>query len=113
MSNQRIPQRGRCNRDALGLTPRQADILRLLVEGKCDKQIMRATGLSPGTVKVHTGAVFRALGVTSRTQVIVAVARRCGIEIGQLVEMARTTHEGRLRNDIQRETLTSASFGAR
>jgi len=91
MSNHSISQHGRAHRDALGLTPRQADVLRLLVEGKCDKQIVRATGLSPGTVKVHTGAVFRALGVTSRTQAIVAVARRCGIEIGQLVEIARKT----------------------
>jgi DNA-binding NarL/FixJ family response regulator len=89
MSNHSTAPRGRIDRDALGLTPRQADVLRLLVEGKCDKQIMRATGMALGTVKVHTGAVFRALGVTSRTQVIIAVARRCGIEIGQLVEIAR------------------------
>ncbi len=89
MSNQSIIPRARTDRDALGLTPRQADVLRLLVEGHCDKQIMRATGLSLGTVKVHTGAVFRALGVTNRTQAIAAVARRCGIDVAQLVETAR------------------------
>lgn len=91
MSSHSTAPQGRADRDALGLTKRQADVLRLLVEGNCDKQIMRATGLSLGTVKVHTGAVFRALGVTSRTQAIAAVARRCGIEIGQLVEIARRT----------------------
>lgn len=89
MSKPFLAESRRVPRDALGLTPRQADVLRLLVEGRCDKEIMRATGLSMSTVKVHTGAVFRALGVRSRTQALAVIARRCGIEVRELVEIAR------------------------
>ena len=32
-------------------------------------------GLSEGTVKIHATAVFKTLGVSSRTQALVAVAR--------------------------------------
>jgi DNA-binding NarL/FixJ family response regulator len=32
-------------------------------------------GLSEGTVKIHITAIFKALGVSSRTQALVAVAR--------------------------------------
>jgi DNA-binding NarL/FixJ family response regulator len=49
-----------------GLTPRQRDVLALLVEGKSNKEIARALNLGAGTVKVHMAALFRALQVTSR-----------------------------------------------
>jgi len=52
---------------ALGLTPRQADVLRLLVEGKPNKIICRDLQLSEGTVKVHVSAILKALRVQSRT----------------------------------------------
>jgi DNA-binding NarL/FixJ family response regulator len=48
------------------LTPRQQEILRLLVEGKTNKEIARELEVSLGTVKIHLAAVFRALGVTTR-----------------------------------------------
>jgi len=49
------------------LTPRQRDVWRLLVQGKSNKEIARALNLSPGTVKIHMAALFKNLGVTSRT----------------------------------------------
>ena len=61
---------------ALGLSVRQLDVLRLLVEGKSNKDICRVLGLSESTVKTHLAAIFRKLDVSSRTQAVVAVARR-------------------------------------
>ena len=51
----------------MGLTPRQRDVLELIVQGMSNKEIARALGLGEGTVKVHVAALFRVLGVTSRT----------------------------------------------
>jgi len=49
------------------LTPRQSDVLRLMSEGKSNKEIARLLSLAEGTVKVHTNALFRALGVHNRS----------------------------------------------
>ena len=62
--------------DVLGLTQRQADVLRLLAQGKPNKLICRDLNLSEGTVKVHVSAILRALNVHTRTQAIVELARR-------------------------------------
>ena len=59
----------------LGLSPRQLDVLRLLVEGKPNKIICRDLDLSESTVKTHLGAIFRKLNASSRTQAVVAAAR--------------------------------------
>jgi len=59
----------------LGLTPRQADVLELLVAGKSNKAICRELNLAEGTVKTHIAAVFKALNVTSRVQAVLAVSR--------------------------------------
>jgi DNA-binding NarL/FixJ family response regulator len=59
-----------------GLTPRQHEILQLLVDGRTNKEIARALDLSIGTVKIHLAAVFRALGVTTRAAAAAAVAKR-------------------------------------
>ncbi|GCL62122.1 DNA-binding response regulator [Rubrivivax pictus] len=61
--------------EQLGLTPRQADVLYLILQGKPAKLIERELGLSAGTVKAHTSAVLRALNVTTRTQAVVAAGR--------------------------------------
>lgn len=59
----------------LGLTPRQADVLYLLLQGQPAKLIARTLGLSASTVKAHTSAVLRALQVTTRTQAVVAASK--------------------------------------
>jgi DNA-binding NarL/FixJ family response regulator len=59
----------------LGMTPRQADVLLCILQGKSAKLICRELGLSANTVKTHTSAVLRALNVTTRTQAIVAAGR--------------------------------------
>ena len=62
--------------EQLGLTLRQADVLKLLVQGKPNKLICRDLRLSEGTVKVHVSAILRALNVHNRTQVVIELARR-------------------------------------
>ncbi|MDT7835803.1 response regulator transcription factor [Aquabacterium sp. OR-4] len=61
--------------DALGLTPRQTEVLALLLKGLPNKLIARELNLSVETVKDHVAAVLRALEVNSRTQAVLAVSR--------------------------------------
>jgi DNA-binding NarL/FixJ family response regulator len=62
--------------DLFGLTHRQADVLRLLIQGKPNKLICRDLRLSEGTVKVHVSAILKALNVRSRAQAIAELSRR-------------------------------------
>jgi DNA-binding NarL/FixJ family response regulator len=55
------------------LTARQKEVLELLAEGKSNKQIGTALGISEGTVKVHVNAAFRALGVHNRVNAATAL----------------------------------------
>ena len=59
----------------LPLTPRQRDVLQLLVQGKSNKEIARALKLGEGTVKVHMAALFRTLDVSTRSAAAVAGAK--------------------------------------
>jgi DNA-binding NarL/FixJ family response regulator len=59
----------------LRLTPRQNEVLNLLLLGKPNKLIARDLGLSVETVKDHVAAVLRTLNVSSRTQAVLAVAQ--------------------------------------
>lgn len=63
-----------------GLTPRQADVLVCAVKGQSNKLIARALGISDGTVKQHLNAVYRELGVGTRTEAIYLLARQ-GIRV--------------------------------
>ena len=78
----------------LGLTARQTDVLKLMVQGKPNKLICRDLTLSEGTVKVHVSAILKALRVHSRTEAIAVLARR-GISVDTLAarraESPRTT----------------------
>jgi DNA-binding NarL/FixJ family response regulator len=71
------------NGHALGLTTRQTDVLRLLVQGKPNKVICRDLKLSEGTVKVHISAILKSLSVHSRTEAVAVLARR-GISVETL-----------------------------
>ena len=60
---------------SIGLTPRQSEVLGLLLQGKPNKLIARDLNVSVETVKDHVAAVLRALGVNSRTQAVLAVSQ--------------------------------------
>jgi len=59
----------------LGITPRQAEVLALLLAGKSNKLISRELNLAESTVKNHVAAVFKALNVTTRVQAVLAAAK--------------------------------------
>ena len=65
----------RAHQSAPELSERQRDVLRLLVEGKPNKLIARALGLTDATVKTHLQVLYRKLEVESRTQAVFAAAR--------------------------------------
>jgi DNA-binding NarL/FixJ family response regulator len=69
------PQQKLPSIDDIGLTPRQAEVLSLLLQGLPNKLIARQLNLSVETVKDHVAAVLRALGVSSRTQAVLAVSQ--------------------------------------
>ncbi len=64
-----------------GLTPRQRQIAALLMNGHSNKEIGMRLCLAEITIKTHLTAIFRLLGVTNRTQAVVAI-RRLGIDYG-------------------------------
>ncbi|MEA2355747.1 MAG: hypothetical protein QOD61_1876 [Solirubrobacteraceae bacterium] len=63
--------------DPLGsLSPREREVLALLVEGLPNKLIARRLEISEKTVKSHLTQVFRQIGVTDRTQAALWAERR-------------------------------------
>ena len=74
-----------------GLTPRQAEVaLTLARTGAANSQLARSLGMSEGTAKKHLEAVYRILGVDSRTAAAVAV-RELTAGHGQLPEAPTPT----------------------
>jgi DNA-binding NarL/FixJ family response regulator len=59
----------------IGLTERQSEVLALLIQGKPNKLICRQLNLAEGTVKIHVTAILKTLGVTNRTQAVIAVSK--------------------------------------
>lgn len=57
------------------LTPRELEILQLIVDGHTNQQIAKALGISEKTVKTHCSRLFQRLGVTDRTQAAVWAMR--------------------------------------
>jgi two-component system, NarL family, response regulator len=60
------------------LTAREFEVLKLIVNGKSNKQIGDDLGISEGTVKSHVNNILDKLGVTDRTQAV-SVALKRGI----------------------------------
>jgi DNA-binding NarL/FixJ family response regulator len=74
------PPRKAPTMDDLGLTGRQADVMRLLLKGLAYRDIARQLKISESTVKQHCHALYRTLGVSSRTEAFIALARK-GIKL--------------------------------
>jgi DNA-binding NarL/FixJ family response regulator len=67
------------NANEYGLTVRQMDILKRLIEGHSNKEIAKTINLSEGTVKAHVSAVYRALRVDNRMDAM-RVATQLGLK---------------------------------
>ena len=57
-----------------GLTERQVEVLAFMMQGKSNKLICRALGLAEPTVKNHVSAILKTLGVSNRTEAVLAVS---------------------------------------
>jgi DNA-binding NarL/FixJ family response regulator len=67
---------GRSSVDSVGLTPREREILELLVEGNRPAEIGDALFLSVKTVKNHLTSVYQKLGVETGAQAVAEAYRR-------------------------------------
>jgi DNA-binding NarL/FixJ family response regulator len=57
------------------LTDRETDVLRLLAQGKANKEIAAALSIGEKTVKTHVSSILMKLGVQSRTQAALYAAQ--------------------------------------
>ena len=70
---------------ALGLTPRECDVMQWVSEGKRDREIAVILGLSSRTVEKHVCHIFEKLSVETRT----AAANHCYYVATQLAKTNR------------------------
>jgi DNA-binding CsgD family transcriptional regulator len=72
------------------LSPRELAVVKLLLEGKSNKQIALQLGITEGTVKNHVASIMRKLKAANRTDVVVKwlrgedVLSRLGIVVKML-----------------------------
>ncbi len=64
--------------DALGLTGRERDVLRLVADGRTNRQIAQELFISPKTASVHVSNILAKLGVSGRGEAA-AVAHRLAL----------------------------------
>jgi two-component system NarL family response regulator len=67
---------------APNLTAREMDVLRLMVDGRGNREIAAALGISESGVKGHVNSIFGKLGASDRTQAVTLALRRGIIELG-------------------------------
>jgi DNA-binding CsgD family transcriptional regulator len=56
--------------EALGITPRELEVLELIAQGLSNKEIAARVHVSENTVKTHSSRVFDKLGARRRTQAV-------------------------------------------
>jgi len=57
------------------LTPQQFKVLMMVAQGMLNKQIAFDMGISEATVKAHVTAIMNKLGVSNRTQAVLAASK--------------------------------------
>jgi DNA-binding NarL/FixJ family response regulator len=62
------------------LSERELEVLNLLATGKTNSEVARELFVSVGTVKSHSGNIYRKLGAKNRTE---ALARARGLRLIQ------------------------------
>jgi DNA-binding CsgD family transcriptional regulator len=64
--------------EALGISPRELEVLQALASGLANKEIARQLDVSPNTIKTHVARLFDKLGAQRRTEAI-RKARELGL----------------------------------
>jgi len=63
----------------LDLSPREREVLSLMVRGESNKEIANELGITEATVKCHVSVILQRLSVNDRTQAVIAALQR-GLE---------------------------------
>lgn len=58
------------------LTPRETEVLKLIVKGLTNSEIAKSLSISIGTVKIHVNNILSKLGVNDRTQAAMTALNR-------------------------------------
>ena len=58
------------------LSPRELDVLKLMIQGKRNREIALHLAITEGTVKIHVSNVLAKLGVTDRTEAVTQALQR-------------------------------------
>lgn len=64
--------------ETMGLTERERDVLRLIVQGRSNGEIAAELTVSEATVKTHINHIFAKLGARDRTHAVV-LAHQLGL----------------------------------
>ena len=75
------PGRAAASSDTFGLSKRELEVLRLIAQGRTNREIGDRLFISQKTVGVHVGNILAKLGVSGRVEAA-AVAIRLGLEFG-------------------------------
>ena len=65
------------------LTPRETEVIHLMVAGKSNQEIANALYIAEGTVKAHVNSILSKLHVSDRTQAVMAALKRGLVHLDQ------------------------------
>jgi DNA-binding NarL/FixJ family response regulator len=91
-----------------GLTPREREILGLLVEGLNQAQIAHRLVISPNTVATHIQRILVKLGVHNRAQAVASAVREGLVPLGTDATLESALDVAQRRADIVRSDPVSA-----
>lgn len=70
-------------KDPNTLTPRQKQVMAMIAQGLSNKVIAADLGIAEATIKMHVTSIMKSLGVSNRTQAVIAV-KELGISLSGL-----------------------------
>src|SRR5205807_6545159 len=73
-----LPSPSRSPAETMGLTEREREVLRLIVQGRSNSEIAAELTVSEATVKTHINHIFAKLGARDRTNAVV-LAHQLGL----------------------------------
>jgi DNA-binding CsgD family transcriptional regulator len=91
------------------LSKREQDVVRLLLQGKSNKQLAIALGISESTVEFHLKNIYAKLKVSSRTELILKLGESTGPSAGELGESTVVEDKNLVHNGISERTSTQVS----
>ncbi|MFL5588306.1 MAG: response regulator transcription factor [Ktedonobacteraceae bacterium] len=78
LSSSPSPPQPQSPAEAMGLTEREREVLRLIVQGRTNSEIATELIISEATVKTHINHIFAKLGLATRTHAVV-LAHQLGL----------------------------------